>query len=199
MTLTMTPEADNLDARLRAHYRRESLDPDMLERLRSLAGVQQHSRRRLPTAAIVAAALLLVTLGLLLFHQFSGSDWRQLAHSAAEEIAHNHNKNQAVEFEAQLFRDLDAPMAKLDFTLVPPARMEREGLRLLGARYCHIGSRIAAQIRLADSRDERLTLYEFLPGKDYDGLQETSVDVAGLRVTVWLESGLVMGLARPLR
>ena len=61
----MTPEADNLDARLRAHYRRESLDPDMLVRLRSLAGVQQHARRRrLPTAAIVAAAaLLLATLG----------------------------------------------------------------------------------------------------------------------------------------
>jgi hypothetical protein len=197
----VTPEADNLDARLRAHYRRESLDPDMLVRLRSSAGVRPHARRRrLPTAAIVAAAaLLLATLGVVLFHQFSASGWRQLAQSAAAEIARNHNKNLAVEFAAQRFRDLDAPMAKLDFTLVPPARMEREGLRLLGARYCHIGSRIAAQIRIADPRDERLTLYEFQPGDDYDGLQETSFDVAGLRVTVWLESGLVMGLARPLR
>ncbi len=198
----MIPARDNLDARLRAHYRREHLAPDALARLRSLA--PSPGRRRLPRAAIAAATvLLLATLatvgGVLLFQQFQPDPWRQLARSAADEIALNHNKNLAVEFEARRFRELDAPMAKLDFALVPPACMDREGLRLGGARYCHIGGRIAAQIRLTDPQDERLTLYEFRPGADHEGLEETSFDIAGVRVTVWLESGLVMGLARPLR
>ena len=149
--------------------------------------------------ALAAAGLLVATLGVLLFNQFQADRWRPLAKSAAAEIAMNHNKNLAVEFEARAFRELDAPMAKLDFALVPPACMDREGLRLGGARYCHIGGRIAAQIRLMDAQGERLTLYEFRPGADHEGLRETSFDIAGVRVTVWLESGLVMGLARPLR
>ena len=198
----MIPAADNLDARLRAHYRRESLAPDALLRLRSLAGPSSDHRRggrRLRMTALAAAALLVATLGVLLFNQFQADRWRPLAKSAAAEIAMNHNKNLAVEFKARAFRELDAPMAKLDFALVPPACMDREGLRLGGARYCHIGGRIAAQIRLIDAQNERLTLYEFRPGADHEGLRETSFDIAGVRVTVWLESGLVMGLARPLR
>ena len=197
----MIPAQDNLDTRLRAHYRRECLAPDALARLRSLA--TSPGRRRLPRMAMAAAAVLLVatltTLGVLLFQHFQADRWHELASSAAAEIAMNHNKNLAVEFEARTFRELDVPMAKLDFAVVPPACMDREGLRLAGARYCHIGGRIAAQIRLTDPHDERLTLYEFRPGADHEGLQESSFDIAGVRVRVWLESGLVMGLARPLR
>ncbi len=195
----MIPAQDNLDTRLRAHYRRECLAPDALARLRPLA--TSPGRRRLPRMAAAAVLLVatLATLCVLLFQHFQADRWHELARSAATEIALNHNKNLAVEFEARTFRELEMPMAKLDFAVVPPACMDREGLRLAGARYCHIGGRIAAQIRLTDPHDERLTLYEFRPGAEHEGLQESSFDIAGVRVRVWLESGLVMGLARPLR
>ena len=88
----MIPAADNLDARLRAHYTRESLDQDALARLRSLAlaggNEADHAeppspgRRRLRTAALVAAAtLLLAALGLFVFQQVQHSGWRQLVGS----------------------------------------------------------------------------------------------------------------------
>ena len=204
----MSSAAEKLDARIRAHYTRESLGDDSLSRLRnsgageSLAGESDGAETRRRGPGVAAAALVLAMLGVgLAAYGWVGiwkAGWEQQAHKAAAEIAYNHNKNLDVEFQAASFRDLQKPLARLDFQLAAPARMQAEGLRLIGARYCSVGGHIAAQIRLAGPEGRRLTLYQFRPGTDYEGLSEAGIEseIDGVRVVVWREAGLVMGLAR---
>ena len=59
-----------------------------------------------------------------------------------------------------------------------------------------MGGKIAAQLRLVDGQGRLCTLYQFRPGEDYQGLEESSFQIDGVQVTVWREAGLVMGLAR---
>ena len=134
----MSSGAENLDARIRAHYARESLGDEALGRLRTVAGEADgaETRRRLP--GVAAAALVLAMLGVgFAAYGWVGiwqAGWERQAHRAAAEIAYNHNKNLDVEFEAGSFRELQQPLARLDFQLAAPARMQAEGLRLVGAR-----------------------------------------------------------------
>ena len=87
-------------------------------------------------------------------------------------------------------------MPKLDFTPLEPHRMRRVGHRLIGARYCSIGGKIAAQIRLMDAHERSLTLYEFRPGHTYGELTAHELNIDGVIVAMWQEGGLVMALAR---
>jgi len=148
----------------------------------------------------VAAAALLAAVDVLgpgLIETRDAARTADLGPRVAREIAHNHHKRLDVEHEARTYEELGTRMDKLDFTPVEPERLARAGFRLTGARYCSIQGRLAAQIRVRDAAGRTHTLYETrLAGALADlTAQEHVAD--GVRVRLWREAGLLMGLASP--
>ncbi|MBI5209236.1 MAG: hypothetical protein HY927_04595 [Elusimicrobia bacterium] len=200
------------------YYGRRRLRPEVLSRLRSLAAGTGRSaapdpvrpslwNRQLPpwvssrwvlTAGACAFFLTIffVSSRLDLPH---GRDRgaSALAQAVAAEIARNHNKRLNVEFRAAAFDALERQMGKLEFSLLEPLRVKQRGLRLIGARYCSIQGQPAAQLRLQDKDGRPCTLYESAAVPALAGVPETQVEVNGVRVELWQESGLLMGLAGP--
>ena len=185
-----------IDDRVREHYEAQSLDPATARRLAKIVRSSDRSGVRLLDLRVVAAAAILIATIFGVASLSGGPEWRTAARRAADEIAMNHRKALPVEFAAVSFTDLRAPMDRLDFTPVAPARLADDGLRLVGARYCAIGGRIASQVKLTDESGAVLTLYEFASTDAYADLEETTFRLGDVSVTVWRESGLVMGLAR---
>jgi len=86
-------------------------------------------------------------------------------------------------------------MKKLDFTPVASSRIEKNGLRFLGARYCSIQGQLAAQIKLIDNNGQIQTLYQTQMNSKLESLPEKMYVVNGVRITQWQENGLFFGLA----
>ena len=72
------------------------------------------------------------------------------------------------------------------------------GERIVGARYCSLGGEMAAQIRFRDAAARVCTLYQARDSEAFRGVREGTFEMSGVRVRVWRESGLVMGLAEPI-
>lgn len=200
------------------YYGRRSLRPEVLSRLRSLAAGTGRSAvpdpvrpamwnwprpQWVPSRWVLAAGACAFFLAVF-FAYLSldlpygrARDASAFAQAAAAEIARNHNKRLNVEFQAAAFDALERQMEKLDFALLEPFRVKQRGLRLIGARYCSIQGQPAAQIRLKDKDGRPCTLYESAAVPAFAGIPETRVEVSGVRVELWQESGLLMGLAGP--
>jgi len=112
----------------------------------------------------------------------------------AQEIAIHHVKDEPVEFAAQDFAAVARQMTVLPFELRAPRRLEPE-CRPIGARYCSVLGQTAAQVRLRDPSGHLLTLYETAAGERLRTLPEGDVNVAGVRVRVWQEDGILFCLA----
>ena len=50
---------------------------------------------------------------------------------------------------------------------------------------------------LKDDAGRVLTLYEFRENKSFESIHEADLDVNGVRVILWREADLIMGLAGP--
>jgi hypothetical protein len=116
----------------------------------------------------------------------------------AEEISLNHHKRLDPEFRSADITELATSMDRLGFTLVLPARVAESGTRPVGARYCSLRGRSAAQVQLTDDRGRRHTLYEVPPAGDLERVKSGSIEIDGLEVSFWREKGLVFGWAEPL-
>lgn len=210
---------DHLDERLRAHYEAKALDADTLRRLKAtieasgsaeaepasgsferpfLKALRRlHGWVRRPAVVAMAAVAALVAVASALYLLPAGAPATQ-AWAVASEIALNHNKQLPSEFAAADVAELGAAMSKLDFAPVHPERLKGGGYRLLGGRYCSVGRAIAAQIRLTDEAGRPHTLYQFRSDETSTGLDGVEMTIDGVRVTIWREAGLVMGLAQPV-
>ena len=120
-----------------------------------------------------------------------------LTEAIAREIARNHRKQEKVQFVARDFVELRRKMPKLDFPTIASARLDLERLRLLGGRYCSLRGQIANQIMLKDDKGRIHTLYETRASDAMVGFTEGELKIDGLRVSLWRESGLLFGHARP--
>lgn len=194
----MNRQEDPLDDQLRAYYEAQRLDDETLRVLKETIDASPRSRLRRPmplrrqAVRWMAAAVVLCALAIALL--VGREDAPRWVYGVAEEIALNHNKRLDSEYAAADFPALGASMSKLDFTLVRPARLERAGLHLVGGRYCSIGDAIAAQVRLLDPAGRPATLYQFRGSPRLS--EDVVLDVDGVRVTLWYEAGLLMGLAQ---
>lgn len=198
-----------LDEAVRDHYREQSLGADSLAHLRHqiAEAVPTESLRRAPDRDAVAragiprslrwgaTAALAVVLGgsLWLAWPASGS---LSAEAVAQEIALNHIKALDPDVHAGSFAELTSDLDKLDFNVMPPEGMEMENM--IGARYCSLGGQIAAQIRFRDAGARVCTLYQVRDTEMFRGVREGAYEMGGVRVRVWREGGLVMGLAEPI-
>ncbi len=206
-----------MQTHLREYYAAQSLRPEVAARLlaEATAGVDGYApvaaQRRFwnagwqwwvrPMAA--AAAIWVVLTGILYLWEAPSRTGQEqdvglsLATAIAQEIARNHHKRADVEFTAATFADLRGQMDRLDFTPVEPADLKARGFRLLGGRYCSIQGQLAAQIKLADPAGQVHTLYETRLNETFGAALEGEVDVNGVRVHLWQEVGLLVGLASP--
>jgi anti-sigma factor RsiW len=191
---------------LRHYYEEKELPAETRERLARLAGARADawpdrpggaSRSRPPAlvAAAVAASVVLALVGIQLLRAPSAQG-DALAAAIAAEIALNHSKNLAVEFPAKGYAELRDQMEELDFTLHPPSLPGARGLRVVGGRYCSIQGQLAAQIKLEDDAGRLVTLYETRFVRGFAGLSEGDLDLQGLRIRIWRDGDLLLGLAR---
>jgi hypothetical protein len=197
---------DRLDDRITEFYQAQSLSPERLNALRLLAERHAADRkkqarfRRLPsfrqTVALgFATAVLFLTIGLAVQWKDRRFSARGLPQAVASEIAMNHRKQLALEFSASDYGDLRHQMDKLDFQLVAPADAEAAHLHLLGARYCSVQGRLAAQIRLRDDAGHVHTLYETESSEKLRAAVSSHLSADGVRVRTWTDKGIFYGLA----
>jgi hypothetical protein len=144
--------------------------------------------------SLAAVMALLIFAGPPLWRATRYADLRAIA----GEIALNHHKQLAPEFQIDRFADLAAAMPKLDFALIEPDRIRTHGQVLVGGRYCSIGGSLAVQMRLRDQAGRDMTLYEFVVPA-HANLSEQSLKVDDVVVDIWFERGIVCGLARSQR
>ena len=157
-------------------------------------------------AAMVASVLVMVMLTAFLWQD---NDRSQLQ-SIAFEVAGNHIKQRPMELHAQsmdqvksFFKELDFSPTNSEHLLSQFALAESD---LLGVRYCSIKGVTAAQLRYQQSEISHSTLYEV--GYDSDlygyipdisqGESPQTLMVKGVKVTIWLEKGLLMALAEDI-
>ena len=178
----------SLRRQLRDHYGNKSLSATKLEELAALPAPR--GRRRWLT--LIAASVALAAGALLLIP--TGPD-RALA--VVEEIALNHTKDLAAEYVAASYAEVDRQMQKLDFRAVEPRRLRNAGFTLTGARYCSLQGCIAAQVKLTDAAGRKHTLYEVRDGAAFRGIDEAEHRRGGLRIRLWREGDLLLGLAGP--
>lgn len=196
-----------LDEHLRRYYTDKKPSAQCLDRLAALAESTQatespspetppavKTRRTTPVYLAVAASLLLVLLGsgVFLLQPNHNTDFSWLV---AKEIAVNHNKHLAIEFPTGDYRELNRLMDKLDFSGVISKRLASGEYRLLGGRYCSIQGQLALQLKLQDRAGNLYTLYQAPLNKMLSGIQQGEQLIDGLRITLWREAGLLLGLA----
>ncbi|WP_281560979.1 hypothetical protein [Thalassomonas sp. RHCl1] len=114
------------------------------------------------------------------------------------EIAYNHNKQTALEVKSATLADVGNYLTKLDFSLINSERFASSEWELQGGRYCSIQGNLAAQLRIKNKQTGKvMTLYQtklpqhspVIPANHY------GYD-AGVKVELWLEKGLMLGLAQ---
>lgn len=208
--------SDPMARAIREHYEAEALRPEVLDRLRLLADLPDRSSRRAgrdrwarraAMGGILAAAAAVLVLAL----RPGGLPAHPSAQIIAEEIALNHRKDLAVEFTTSAYPELAGHMEKLDFV---PADAG-DDYRLIGARYCSIQGRIAAQLKLSDDTGGVHALYQTRWDDRYDRLldgqsgaprdipsdRETEIrsgiriDLDDVEVRLWRQGDLLFGLA----
>ncbi len=123
----------------------------------------------------------------------------------AKEVAKNHLKQRPMELDTQSMAAVQSFFTELEFSPVSSAylqdRLAGSNPQLLGARYCSIQGVTAAQLRYLDEAEHKSTLYEVgydqhifgdIPAIDQGAPIE--MQVKGLNVSLWVESGLLMAL-----
>ncbi len=187
-----------IEKRIQRFYGSQSLPPEKMSELKKLAAPKpvpvspSYSRQLYSYAAF--AAFFFVLLGSSLFG-LQRYNQNQHIKSVAAEIALNHAKQFDTEFESPNIANLSAEMHLLDFSPVHPQRLRHDSYDIQGARYCTIDSAIAVQIHMEDEGDESYTLYEYRDPSTFLANQEKVIEVDDIKVTLWKEGEVIMGLA----
>ncbi|MEM7343607.1 MAG: hypothetical protein AAF485_05145 [Chloroflexota bacterium] len=201
----MTKKFSPLEGRLKQYYNKKALPLDTLLDLKTMIADESitHEQSSQPVSIkyqtflrpAVAVAFAMACLALAVFAFQLYTEHNQLE-SIAAEIALNHAKRFNTEFTPINIASLTNEMHLLDFAPVHPRRMQLDPYHIVGARYCTIDSSIAVQVHLEDEAEEAYTLYEFRESDSVSIGKETVIDVGDIRVTLWQEGEVVMGLAQ---
>ncbi|MCJ8339561.1 MAG: hypothetical protein MJK10_13920 [Pseudomonadales bacterium] len=182
-------DSQKLKLQLRAHYLQQQLSSRQLQQLQ---GLTANSNRHFFSAITAVAASTIFALGLYLFN-FSTPDYSNIS----REIAYNHNSKMQMEVLSPALNDVKGHLNRLGFNLVSSSKLDSEKLHLIGGRYCNINGKIAAQMKLQHSETKKVyTFYQAkMPADIVDSFEEVEVLIDGVKVKLWREKGLLMGLA----
>ncbi|MEM6334332.1 MAG: hypothetical protein AAF823_13430, partial [Planctomycetota bacterium] len=205
-----TPPADPdpLDDALRAHYAAKRPSPEAMSAFKVAVATEspaviaavapaaprsRTARLGWAVAGVAAAIALVVFLGSFVSPADNG-----LTNRVHAQIALNHRKDLASEWQTHDIAALCQTMDKLVFDLKLPDAGPLEGTRLLGGRYCSIDGELAAQLHLVGADDRPCTLYVVRDAPEFATLAAADSTQADVHVTTWRADGLVFGLARTL-
>ena len=197
------------------NFAQESLSEPQLQQLLALQDAVLGDEQRQPQApprrssyrAIAACAVLLLAVTLLWqvrpYHQDHPDQ-------IALEVVKNHLKLKPLDVTAQSMGDVRAFFTQLDFSPVNSellsSQFQLDEQSMLGGRYCSIGGITAAQLRYHQGGDSLSTLYQVpyepavygeLPSLE-NGDQPLELTLKGLRVSMWVEMGLLMVLVQEI-
>ncbi len=121
----------------------------------------------------------------------------------AMEVVANHIKLKPLEIETSSIEGIRRYFKKLDFVPVNSQLVNQLGLELIGGRYCSLQGNIAAQLRVRKPGTNTVqTLYQTEYRKDVfenmptleEGDKPVDIHVKGVKVTIWVEKGLLFAL-----
>ena len=200
----MPKKRDSVEQRIKQYYEKQALPLDVLVDLKTMIGQTLVDAKETdqpvfagmppfirPVLALIAI-LFVFGLGILTFQTYTSN---QKLESVAAEIALNHAKRFDTEFNATNIASLITEMHLLDFAPVHPRRLQLDTYHIVGARYCTVDSAIAVQVHMEDEEQLAYTLYEFRQSQDLQLKQEKIIDVGDIKITLWQEGEVIMGLA----
>lgn len=176
---------------LNEHYKTKKISTEKVKELQLLASGSSVFIERWKFFA-VPALLVIIVLKQTIF--------LPLHEKIANEVRFNHLKNMKSEILTQRFDDVGLFLSKLDFSVVK-SRMLKADLILVGARYCSIQGRIAAQLKLIHSKThKRYTLYEFLSKKELLSFDERAEILDDeVLIKIWKEGDIGFALAEDIK
>jgi len=204
-----------LSDHLRQYYKSKRLSPETFTRLTAMVETSSADKSQKTSAiswpgtwtssSLTAAVLILLVafIGVFSLGRMSGEEpgtrltGASLTEAIAKEIARNHSKQEKLQFVVRSYAELRKKMPRLDFPAIASARLNPKRLQLLGGRYCSIRAQIASQIKLRDEKGRIHTLFETRDSDAVAGFTEGELQIDGLRISIWRESGLLFGLVSP--
>jgi hypothetical protein len=183
------PETANLKRQLKGHYAKQQLNEYQLDQLLQLKSSNHCKQKTLLSS--VAACLFIA--GCIYLYDMSTHDYSVIS----KDIAYNHNSKLQMEVVSTQLQTVQGHLNKLDFKLVNSRKIQRDNLQLIGGRYCNINGKIAAQMQLRHNKTQTIyTFYQANVEKDFiDNLSNDEMAIDGVKVKLWREKGLLMGLA----
>lgn len=188
---------DELEIKIKEYYENIHPDSGFINKLKGeISALENKKEGKVitlwKTVLKYAAALALLIMSAYVIW-FSGGSENKHYQKYAEEIAYNHTKRLNVEYLTSDIAELNHKMEKLDFSIINSERLN--SYEWVGARYCSVQGAIAAQIKLKDIKNNICTLYEFKQKDENNFEQPHTYFVSGNKVTIWVESGVIFGLA----
>lgn len=115
-------------------------------------------------------------------------NFRYFTYKSVEmEVAYNHNKNVPAEITTGDVLKIRNHLTKLDFPVIASAKIDPNRFELVGARYCSIQGKLAAQLKYKDLQTGRTSTVYQVPNDNYS---EIDKHVSGVRVKGWVEKDL---------
>ena len=194
-----------LNKALRAHVESQRLNKFQLQELLDLQQRHNPSDRHITYRGwlVAAASSLLIALVVGLLQMNPVSFQQDLVAEIAAEVVDNHLHMKPLEVEGNELASIQTYFDRLDFQPIESRYLADIGLDLLGGRYCSLQSITAAQLRFKSLGSDKLhTLYQVgydpavfkaLPNLD-EGDQPISVFNRGVKVTIWVEKGVLLAL-----
>lgn len=195
---------NKLEQEIKRYYLGHNISPETREELLELTHKAKNKKKESQTRwysskanlAMVASFTAILFTAIQFAYIFKSPE-SDLILRVAQEVALNHNKHLATEFDADNYIDLSTIMDKLDFDLKAPQRISVASFDVLGARYCSIQGQIAGQIKLQDNAGEILTLYVTKSNDALATLHNRVQERDSLLINNWQEDALFFSLATP--
>lgn len=166
------------------------------------SGATRVSRLGYLVAGCILAGILSVAISLLWWQK--GETTQELV---AQEVLTNHLKISKLDLETSSIYEVRTFFDRLNFSPFFSVMLERDDLRLLGARYCTLQGVIALQMRFRAVDGEVVTYYQALYDKQRFGRlpdikageKPQFVEAQGFAMSIWREESvaIVLAQARP--
>jgi len=206
--MTDSPPRDAVDRAIADHYTSKSLDASSLAALRDQIRAASPARSepaaktapdreparnttRLRTRLMAGIVGLAVVAVAMLAWPSPAITGDALAH----EIASSHVMHLDVDIEAESFAEARQELEKLDFAAVRPDADVMPDFRLTGARYTRVGGEMGAQFHIEDAAGRPCSLFQVRDDEAFRNVRDATYEVDGVRVRLWREAGVLMGLA----
>ena len=153
--------------------------------------------------ATVASALLLSFVLSFYFTQTIDFSTQSIEQRIAEEVAGNHLKLKPLEIESNTLQGLSDYFKQLNFSPVNPGLVTLSKQNLLGGRYCSIQGVTALQLRMMNSKTNKVqslyeTEYDKQVFKDFPKLEAGGIPVTiyvkDMKVDMWVEKDILFAL-----